>query len=86
MLTVMQATSQARRRVDRVIPGVMATVTSRLSYDLKTDTDLMVTTITFPRELSVDGNINPLCELLDSLTGSRGTEVFPDRVILTRQR
>lgn len=48
-LTVTQATSQARRHVDKIMPGVMATVDSRTSYDLKADVPIVITTITFPR-------------------------------------
>ena len=49
LLTIQKATSQARRHVDRLMPGVLATVDSRLSHDLETDTPLVVTTVTFPR-------------------------------------
>jgi hypothetical protein len=52
LLTVSKATSQARRAVDRIMPGVMATVESKLSHDLKADTALVVTTITFPAEVT----------------------------------
>jgi hypothetical protein len=48
-LTVVKATRQARALVDRVMPGVGATVDSRLSHDLDTDTPTVVTTVTFPR-------------------------------------
>ena len=48
LLTIQKATSQARRHVDRLMPGVMATVDSRLSHDLETDTPLVITTVTFP--------------------------------------
>lgn len=47
-LTVTQATSQARRHVDKLMPGVMATVDSRGSYDLKADVPTVITTVTFP--------------------------------------
>jgi hypothetical protein len=49
MLTVPKATAQARRHVDKLMPGVLATVDSKLSHDLKTDTPLVITTITFPQ-------------------------------------
>lgn len=47
-LTVTTATGQARRIVDRVMPGVGATVDSRNSWDVATDRQVVVTTITFP--------------------------------------
>jgi len=48
-LTIQQATREARRLVDRIMPGVGATVESRGSWNLDTDTPLMITHITFPR-------------------------------------
>lgn len=88
MLTVTQATVQARRLVDRFMPGVMATVDSKLSHDLATDTPTVITTVTFPEYLSVDGhtNIGVLSDGLDTLAGSRGVDVSPTRVIVTRER
>lgn len=47
-LSVALATRQARKHVDAIMPGVMATVESKLSHDLTTDTPTVVTTITFP--------------------------------------
>jgi hypothetical protein len=47
-LTVTKATSQARRHVDRLMPGVLATVETRGSANPKTLEHLMVTTVTFP--------------------------------------
>lgn len=47
-LTIKQATSQTRRHVDRIMPGVGATVDSRLSHDLASDTPTIITVITFP--------------------------------------
>lgn len=47
-LTVPVATRQARKIVDKVMSGVMATVESRSSFDLKTDTAIIITRITFP--------------------------------------
>jgi len=49
-LTIQQATREARRLVDKIMPGVGATVESRGSYDLKTDTPLIITRVTFPRD------------------------------------
>jgi hypothetical protein len=48
-LTITKATTQARRHVDSLMPGVLATVESKGSWDLATDTRLIVTTITFPK-------------------------------------
>lgn len=47
-LTIPVATRQARKIVDKVMPGVMATVESKDSWDLATDTQTITTTITFP--------------------------------------
>lgn len=48
-LTVPVATRQARAIADRIMPGIMATVESRTSHDLATDTPVIITTIMFPR-------------------------------------
>jgi len=47
-LTVQTATRQARKHVDALMPGVMATVETRGSADPRTLEHLMVTTVTFP--------------------------------------
>lgn len=47
-LTVPQATREARRIVDQVMPGVGATVESRGSADPATLERVIVTTVTFP--------------------------------------
>lgn len=47
-LTVTQATTQARRYVDKVMPGVGATVDSKSTWDVATDAQVIITTITFP--------------------------------------
>lgn len=49
ILTVSKATTQARRIVDKVMPGVMATVDSRGSWDLDADVQVVITMITFPQ-------------------------------------
>jgi len=67
-LTIKQATSQARRHVDRIMPGVGATVDSRLSHDLASDTPTIITMITFPEHHAagvalmdaLDVNLNPI--------------------------
>lgn len=48
-LTVTKATIQARRIVDKVMPGAMATVDSRTSWDAEADVQVIITTITFPK-------------------------------------
>jgi hypothetical protein len=50
-LTVPVATRQARKIVDKVMPGVGATVESKSSFDLKTDTAIIITRITFPANI-----------------------------------
>lgn len=47
-LTVTRATAEARRLVDRIMPGVGATVESRRSYDMDSDTPTIITVITHP--------------------------------------
>lgn len=49
-LTVALATRQARKHVDAMMPGVMVQIDSRLSYDLATDTDTVITTVMFPKD------------------------------------
>lgn len=48
-LQVAVATRQARRHVDKIMPGVMATVESRSTATADLE-PVIVTTITFPRE------------------------------------
>jgi hypothetical protein len=47
-LTISKATAQTRRLVDKIMPGVMATVESKRSYDLAAGKATIVTTITHP--------------------------------------
>lgn len=54
-LTVPKATTQARRIVDKVMPGVMATVDSRTSWDMDTDAQVIITTVTFPETADASG-------------------------------
>lgn len=87
MLTVQQATKQARRHVDKLMPGVMATVESKLSHDLDTDTPTVITTVTFPAEVG-DGTIDRLAAHLSTLTGYREgpSTQGPARITITRAR
>jgi hypothetical protein len=81
-LTVTKATSQARRHVDAIMPGVMATVESRYSYDLDTNTSLVITTITFPAtDYSAD-----LIAALKTLADVRSVQAFAARAVITRTR
>jgi hypothetical protein len=84
MLTVQKATTQARRHVDKIMPGVMATVDSRLSHDMATDTPTVITTVTFPagheaRHLLVKTLATALPGYLKSIDDSA-------RIVLTRAR
>ncbi len=47
-LTIPTATSQAASRVRQVMAGEIVTASSRGSWDLDTDTHLIVTTVSFP--------------------------------------
>jgi hypothetical protein len=83
MLTVTKATSQARRHVDKIMPGVMATVESKLSHDLATDTATVITTITFPANHPATRNLEAaLVTKLDH----RKVDFGPARITLTRTR
>lgn len=83
LLTITKATSQARRHVDRIMPGVMATVDSRLSHDLDTDTPIVVTTVTFPR---MHDGISDLRAALHALSGIRDCRTETARIVITRTR
>lgn len=80
-LTVTQATSQARRHVDRIMPGVMATVDSRTSYDLKADVPIVITTVTFPH---MHAGISDLRAALHALPGMRDFKTESARMTFTR--
>jgi len=83
-LTVPVATRQARKIVDAVMPGVMATVESKLSHDLATDTATVVTTVTFPAmvgsrvRFELDGE-------LYKLTGWWGSRIADSSIVITRK-
>ena len=84
LLTIQKATSQARRHVDRLMPGVMATVDSRLSHDLATDTPLIITTVTFPEHHT---NAVALMDALDvNLSGVRKLDAASASLTITRTR
>ncbi len=81
-LTVTAATTQARRIVDRVMPGAGATVESRLSHDLATDTATVITVVTFPRN---DERTDTLIDGLTALPGKHGAATLGDSsIVITR--
>lgn len=79
-LTITKATSQARRIVDRVMPGVMATVESKHSWDAASDRQTVVTTITFPANAYAANNL--ALALQDRLGAD--VELSPTRIVVTR--
>lgn len=83
LLTVPQATKQARRHVDRLMPGVMATVESKLSHDLATDTPLVITTVTFPRN---HHNRMGLKLAAEGLLHARSAVLADSSLVITRER
>jgi hypothetical protein len=83
MLTVPQATSQARRHVDKIMPGVMATVESKLGHDLATDTPTVITTVTFPAN---NPNGVALMDRLDVNLNPIKIDAGPARITITRAR
>lgn len=80
-LTVTKATTQARRIVDKVMPGVMATVDSRTSWDMDADVQVIITTITFPR---MHEGISDLRQGLHSLPGIRDCKTECSSIVITR--
>jgi len=83
LLSVTKATTQARRIVDKFIPGVMATVESRLSHDLDADVPIVITTITFPADRQGCGELS---SALTALPGYRGGNFDECRIEITRAR
>jgi hypothetical protein len=84
-LTVTKATSQARRHVDAIIPGAMATVESKDSFDLDTNTALVVTTVTFPANTSAQ-DVADLDDEIHGLPGYVSSKVAGSRIVITRKR
>lgn len=82
-LTATKATSQARRHVDAIMPGVGATVESKLSHDLATDTPTVVTTITFP---AGQAGRTGLALMLETLPGFRARTVADASIRIIRAR
>lgn len=54
-LTVPQASREARRITDKLMPGQGVTVESRRSHDLATDTPTIITYITYPEAVDASG-------------------------------
>lgn len=81
-LTIKQATGQARRHVDRIMLGVGATVESKLSHDLASDTPTIITVVTFP---AGDLRRVTLGMALRSLSGATA-RVESSRITVTRTR
>jgi hypothetical protein len=82
-LTIMQATTQARRIVDQTMPAsACATVVSRFSHDLNTDTATVVTTITFP-ETADASDVACWAERAPGVIDSTWSTV---RITITRKR
>lgn len=83
MLSISKATQQARRHVNLFMPGVLATVESRLSHDLTTDTPLVITTITFPAGHPM---VSTLATAAHSLVGFRSMVGADSSLVITRSR
>jgi hypothetical protein len=82
-LTVQQATRQARRHVDALMPGVMATVDSNLTADPVTYASIVRTVVTFPH---MHAAISELRAALHSLPGIRDIRTDSTRITITRTR
>ena len=82
-LTIPKATQQVRQRVNKIMPGVMATVESAGSYDLEADVPLIVTTVTFPYQ---HPHREMLAAALSPLPDVRRIESEPARIVITRTR
>lgn len=82
-LTVTQATSQARRYVDKIMPGVAATVESRLSADAATLAPIVITSVTFPADAFAAGM---LAAELQGLPGFITGQCGSNRLTITRAR
>jgi hypothetical protein len=82
-LTVALATRQARKIVDKMMPGTVVNIDSRLSYDTATGTDTVITTVMFPR-----GHAEALmlrC-VLATLPGHLSETSADSSIVITRKR
>lgn len=82
-MTVTRATTEARAKVDKLMPGVGATVESRLSHDLVTDTPTVITTVTFP---AYHHNAMGLALSAHLLSGYRSHVLADSSLVITRSR
>jgi hypothetical protein len=81
-LTIPVATRQARKIIDQVMPNVMATVESKYSHDLATDTATVITTVTFPAGHPMLGF---LAADLMLMPGSITTTPADSSIVITRK-
>lgn len=82
-LSITQATSQARKHVDALMPGVMATVDSNLTADQVTLAPIVRTVVTFPH---MHAAVSELRAALHSLSGIRDIRTESTRITITRTR
>lgn len=83
LLTVTQATTQARRMVTKTTTAQTVTVESRLSHDLAMDVPIVITTITFPAS---DLTAEALHEAAADLSGYLRTVRDSSRLVIVRAR
>ena len=81
-LTVPQATRQARKIVDAVMPGAFATVDSKMGWDAGQDVQVVVTTVTFP---AGQGGRTGAALLLADLPGYVSRRVGDSSITITRK-
>lgn len=79
--TTVSATRDARRIVQRIMPGVGATVNSRISWDSKADCEIVETTVTFPH---MHAAISDLRDALHALPGMRDFRTESARMTFSR--
>lgn len=80
-LTVQKATRDARRCVEVTVPGVGATVNSRIGWDTALDRQTVVTTVTFPAN---QAGRTGLALLLADLSGVISRTVADSSITITR--
>jgi hypothetical protein len=82
-LTTAKATSQAAGRVRQVMAGEIITASSSGSWDLDTDTHLVITTVSFPPKHP--GALDA-CAALGRLSGVRSVTIGAGYLTVTRER
>jgi hypothetical protein len=80
-LSITQATRQARKHVDALMPGVLATVESKGTADPVTLAPIMRTVVTFPH---MHAAVSELRAALHSLPGIRDIRTESTRITITR--